>query len=70
MPGLQLLPFLSYLGKTNRGVRLPPPPIQIRVKEYIVNGLIKTISDKTLYKLYLTKILKKRFIDHHSITSK
>ena len=24
MPGLQLLPFLSYQGKTNRVVELPP----------------------------------------------
>ena len=26
MPGLQLLPFLSYYGKTNWGVKLPTPP--------------------------------------------
>ena len=41
MPGLQLLPFMSYWGKSNRGaVKLPspapPPPFwtQIRVKGY------------------------------------
>ena len=34
MPGLQLLPFLSYEGKTNRGVKLPPsPPPQTRIKK-------------------------------------
>ena len=32
------------------------------IKEYksIVNGLLKTISDRTLYKLHLTKILQKK----------
>ena len=42
------------------------------MKEYksIVSDLIKTISDQTLYKLHLTKILKKRSFDHHPITSK
>ena len=41
MPGLQLLPFLSYLGKTNWGVKLPPPT-QIRVKESELKITIKT----------------------------
>ena len=42
------------------------------IKEYksIVNSLIKTISDETLYKLYLTKILKKIYFDHLIIISK
>ena len=40
MPGLQLLQFLSYYGKTNRGeeegISLPsPPPTQIRVNEIV-----------------------------------
>ena len=40
MPGLQLLQFLSYYGKTSRGeeggINLPsPPPTQIRVKEIV-----------------------------------
>ena len=26
MPGLQFLPFLSYYGKTNGGIKLPHPP--------------------------------------------
>ena len=39
------------------------------IKEYrsTVNGLIKTILDKALYKLHLTKILKE---NHHPIKSK
>ena len=43
-----------------------------RVKECksIVNGSIKTISDNTLYKLHLTKILNKRLFDRHPILSK
>ena len=42
------------------------------IKEYKcnVNCLIKTISDKTLYRIQLTKILEKIFFDHHPITSK
>ena len=42
------------------------------IKEYksIINGLIKKISDKTSYKLHLTKILKKRLFGHYPITSK
>ena len=42
------------------------------MKEYksIVNDLIKTISDQTLYKLHLTKVLKERSFDHHPITYK
>ena len=41
------------------------------IKEYksIVNGWINTISDKTLYKLHVTNIIKKRFFDHHPVTS-
>ena len=44
----------------------------ILIQEYksIVNGLIKNISDKALYKLHLTKALKKNILDHHAITSK
>ena len=39
MPGLQLLLFLSYQGKTNKGKITPPlhplhPPTQIRVKTF------------------------------------
>ena len=39
------------------------------IQEYrsTVNGLIKTILDKALYKLHLTKILKE---NHHPIKSK
>ena len=39
------------------------------IKEYksMVNGFLKTISDKTLYKLHLTKIPPKRFFDHYPI---
>ena len=33
MPRSYLLPFLSYLMKTKRDVKLPPPPTQIRVKD-------------------------------------
>ena len=37
MPSSQLLPFLSYYGETNKGVKLlplpPPPSTQIRVKK-------------------------------------
>ena len=44
------------------------------IKEYksIVNGLIKTISDKfkTLQKLHLIKILRQIFFDHHPVTYK
>ena len=41
------------------------------IKEYksIVNGLLKTISDKTLYKLHLTKILKS-YEDLHNVVCK
>ena len=42
----------------------------IKVYKSIVNVLIKTISDKTFYKLRLTKILKKRLFDQHPITFK
>ena len=31
MPGLQLLPFLSCQGKTNREGKITSPPPQIRV---------------------------------------
>ena len=42
------------------------------MKEYksIVTDLIKAISDQTLYKLHLTKVLKERSFDHHPITYK
>ena len=44
------------------------------IKEYksIVNGLIKTISDKTLYKLHLTNIFKKSLPHYilHSVVCK
>ena len=42
------------------------------IKEYksIVSGLIKTISDMTLYRLHLTKILQKNVFHHHPIASK
>ena len=44
----------------------------ILIQEYksIVNGLIKNISDKALYKLHLRKALKKNILDRHAITSK
>ena len=41
----------------------------IEENKSIVNNLIKAISQKTLYKLRLTKILKNRFFDYHPITS-
>ena len=40
MPGLQYLAFLSYWGKTNSEVKLPPTPAQIklRAKYYLVKS--------------------------------
>ena len=35
IPGLQLIPFLSYSGKTKRRENKIPPPPQVRVKSLI-----------------------------------
>ena len=60
MPGLQLLPFENYQGKTNReggGLKLPyPPPTQIRLN---VHAPLQNKHLIANHATFLTKELQK-----------